>query len=67
MRRLFQIAFWLIPIIALLAACSGDSKEATIAENGDVFTADSRLYPAQNISAIGRSPNPFFLNSYADW
>ena len=44
------------------------ARVESIPANGEpVFSEDGALYPGANLSLIGNSARPQFLNSYADW
>lgn len=64
---LLRLSTFFVVMVAFLVACAPEEKEPTIDEDGNVFTASSELYPAQNLTALEANVRPMFLSSYADW
>ena len=56
------IVFGLLGLFAL-AACLPVTEPAADA----VFSADAELFPGANLSLIGSTGRPQFLNGFADW
>ncbi|RMF81754.1 MAG: hypothetical protein D6737_04015 [Chloroflexi bacterium] len=74
------VGFGLFGVIALVVYSSfvetntqiEPLAEAAVTDNdggaaGAVFTEASELFPAQNLSLIGHTGKPQFLNAFADW
>jgi hypothetical protein len=51
-----------------LATCSPNTPTPpTDASGKQIVGSEGDLYPPQDLSLIGRTAHPQFLNSYADW